>query len=345
MRIPSRFSIPIAIGIILLLGGLGVAIYFYALPASETDLQSWQAQPAAEKKEGCLRVDEEAEYQLVNERDAEDSAVIIVKDKKTKDEKRRFTIAIESATHYHPIELHLCGAYAMREYNYDYKFGKPLPGFRVELWRYDFDGNSKVLLTLKEFAFDFRVSPSERYLVLQKGFLGSSDFSIVFKDLKTLEDVFVLPIRPIFETNPDLIGDIGFYQGWSKDGRYFWADFFGGAPVFGYIRIDSQNWTYELFPAPPDVLGGDQLNIETGWLTVHPGNVWYGDVESDEEEKARRRAQGIGTDLYIYNLFTKEQKLVAHTDEPLHYFRPWWISETELRYEMPNGETRVFPIK
>ncbi|TSC95488.1 MAG: hypothetical protein Athens101426_693, partial [Parcubacteria group bacterium Athens1014_26] len=95
---------------------------------------------------------------------------------------------------------------------------------------------------------------------------------------------------------------------------------------------------------PKDVLGGDALNLENGYITVHPGNVWFGVSELDQEERARRRAQDIGTELYIENLFTKKRQFVASTTEPLYYFKSKWLSDTELQYELPNGEKKIYKI-
>lgn len=291
---------------------------------------------------------EKAEYELIDEKDAEDSVVIIVKDRNAGNEKRQFRID-KIRINYYPIELHRCGAYVVREHNYDYKKGKVLPGYRAEFVRFDFYGNELAVFNLAEFSFDFRIDPHERYVVLEKGYAGSPDgiYDIVFKNLETMEDVFVLPVSEVWESYPGTIpgSSVGFHPGgWTRDGRYFWANFFGGAPVFGYIRIDSRIWTYEVFPAPPDVLGGDKLNLETGWLTVHPGNVWFGISELTEGEKAKRRARGIGTELYIHNLLTGERQFVASTTEPLHYFKPRWISDTELEYTLPDSEKKIYTI-
>jgi len=133
--------------------------------------------------------------------------------------------------------------------------------------------------------------------------------------------------------------------GWTRDGRYFWANIHDGANTLGFIRIDSQDWSVDFLPAPKDVLGGDALNLENGYITVHPGNIWIGINEIEEQEIANRRKEGMGTELYIENLFTKEQHFVASTTEPLWYFKPEWFSDVELQYELPSGEKRIYKIK
>ncbi|TSD02205.1 MAG: hypothetical protein Athens071426_543 [Parcubacteria group bacterium Athens0714_26] len=193
------------------------------------------------------------------------------------------------------------------------------------------------------YSTDFRIPLNEKYISLIRGYLGKDNYAIVIKDLQTLKDVFTFPIQEIEKRNPDIVGDIGF-KDWSRSGKYFWLDLAYGANTLGFIRIDSQDWSVDLLPAPKDVLGGDALNLENGYITVHPGNVWFGVSELDQEERARRRAQDIGTELYIENLFTKKRQFVASTTEPLYYFKSKWLSDTELQYELPNGEKKIYKI-
>jgi len=55
-------------------------------------------------------------------------------------------------------------------------------------------------------------------------------------------------------------------------------------------------------------------------------------------------AKGIGTELYIENLLTQKRLFVDKTGEPLWYFKPKWISDNELQYEMPSGEKKIYVI-
>lgn len=248
-----------------------------------------------------------------------------------------------------------CGIYIIRTFGYDYQKKIPLQEYRRELWMYAYDGSGRILMTdsakwsHESTLGDFRIDPSEHYLVLAKGYLGSPDYSIVVKNLETLEDIFILPITEIKNRKPDIVGDMGFEStssfGWTKNGHYFWARTSSGANTLGFIRIDTQTWQTDLLSAPKDILGGDVLNFENGYITVHSGNVWYGIAEITEKKKEERRKQGIGTELYIYNLITGEKQFVAKTDEPLWYFSPRWISDAELRYIESNNERRVYEIK
>ncbi len=307
----------------------------------------------------CLEEGERVEYQLIKKDSKEDSAIIMFRDQ-ISESKFNFLVPISSATHYHPIELHRCGVYARRTFGYDFQKKILLADYREELWKYNFNGiGSSIIkdesrLSTENILGDFRIDPTEKYLVLRKGYLGSPDFAIIIKDIHTLKDVFTLPLTEIEKQNPNLVGDIGFIESsdnaWSSDGRYFWADLADGANELGFIRIDSTDWSHKLLPAPPDVLGGDALNLDTGDITVHPGHIWFGDKEAYEEDRASRRAKGIGTELYIENLFTHKRTLVATSTEPNAYFKPKWFSSTTLEYFMPTvegdkGERRTWVVQ
>ena len=296
----------------------------------------------------CLADDEEAFYKSEDSGSVLVDLTISVKNKSTG--KELFSFKVDNIYRTVPrLELHRCGIYTIRFLNYDREKTKQDTNFMVEIWRYQYDGEGKSLLSLSEgndlyYSYVFRINPSENYLALTKGYLGKENYALVIKDLKTLEDVFTLSIGEIEKKNPNIIGNIGL-KDWSRDGRYFWADTADGANELSFIRIDSQDWSVDLFPAPKDVLGGDALNLENGYITVHPGNVWFGFADLTEEEKTKRREQGIGTELYIENLFTGKRYLVDKTNEPLWYFKPKWISDTELEYELPTGEKKIYSIE
>lgn len=308
----------------------------------------------------CLNEDEQAEFKinrLGEYPSAEyDKGFVEVVVKKFSSDKEiiRFKIDnIISPSHYHPVEIHQCGVYVIREFNFDFKKFKPLPGFSVELWKYQYNGDGEKILTLAGeyeysktkvyYSYDFRIDSFEKYLVLEKGYLGKEDYSLVIKDLNTKEDIFVLSMKSIVEQYPNMAGSFGLDQ-WTKDGRYFWGDIFDGAYVNGYFRIDTQNWKADIYEAPDGAMGGSTLNINTGYLPIQPGQVWTGDYQLTEELKEQYRKEGKKSRLYLYNLFTKEKTLIETTDEPLFWFKPKWLSDTELEYEMPNVEKKVYEI-
>lgn len=225
--------------------------------------------------------------------------------------------------------------------NIDYERGTALPGFTREILQYDYDGRFIRLVGEN----DFRVSSNEQYITLRRGFGGRDDYALVIKDLKTLEDAFVLPASDIYEQETALAGATIGLETWSSDGNSFWVEMFSGAIVNGYIRIDTTNWTYDIFPTPSDILGGDALNPKKVLVTRHLKNIWIGIAELTEQERALRRQEGIGTELHIFNLETQESIKIDGTSEPLHYFRPQWVSDTELHYIMPDETLKTYTLE
>ena len=300
----------------------------------------------------CLSDNEVAEYSIYpsKRKYIKDPLFISVKDRNTDQEKYNFQIENVSLS-YHALEIHKCGVFVIRVFNFDDEKGIPLPDYRTELWQYQYDGSGRKIIDLfkKEeapdnYGQDFRIDFSETYIALERSYLSNPNYALVIKDLKTKDDVYVLSLNEIVKKYPEIEGSIGFNE-WNKNGRYFWFNIFSGANILAFFRLERDAWQVNIFPAPKDVLGGDALNLENGYITVHPGNIWFGIAEIYEQEKEKRRQQGIGTQLYIHNLFTGDRKFVASTTEPLHYFKPKWLSDTELEYELPTGEKKIYKIE
>lgn len=359
----------IVAGIILVVGGASFALFARKTPNSiqqhpaATSTQAVENSSITQSQSNhgpCLADNEYADYpkKYSNPGLTEPASVPfdVVVYNSAREKKMQFEITDLIRNNGYPLELHRCGLYVIKQFNFDWNKLEALSGFREAIWKYAYDGTSNELIVLAKkndsskepsfyFSPEFRIDREETHIALTRGYLGSSDYAIIIKNLDTLQDVLVLPIQDIEKRNPDLVQDISFENGgWTDDDRYFWADTHNGANTLGFIRIDMQTKTFDLFPAPKDMLGGDAVNVERGLVTVYPGNVWYGIAQVEDEEKARLRAQGIGTELYIYNLFTKQQQFVASTTEPLYYFQPRWLSSTTLQYTLPSGATTTYTI-
>ncbi len=303
----------------------------------------------------CLRNDEIATYEVKKRKrnmgDTEADVIISIRDKNNGLIKNSFQI--NDLFNDHSFEVHKCGVYVLRMFNYNPEKTKQEPGYKDELWRYDYNGKGEPLLLFaekpKEFIayYDpvFRVSPDEIYIVLVRGgYLERPDYALVIRNLNLKTDDFVLPRQFLLEQHPEFIGLFSL-RTWTKDGSFFWADLSTTANVEAFLRILRNSWKVDVLFAPEDVLGGDALNLEKGLITVHPGNVWYGIDVMTEQEKERRRAQGIGTELYIQDLFTGKRYFIDKTDEPLWFFKPQWFSDTELEYKLPTGEKKIYNIE
>lgn len=336
----------IGLGIAILVGG---GFYLYA-----------SIQQTTERRGPCLANNEYAEYPLKNENNprittpATSTVVVSARDAKTGEETGTFQI-LGVPANYYPIEIHRCGIYAIREFNLTEKLRRATPEYRNELWKYFYNGSGTQILTFSEtdaggkytsfFNDDFRIDFQERYIALVRGYLGQSDYALIIKDLKTLDDVLVFPFSELEKRNAELIGDITLEGGmWTPDGRYFWADTHYGATTLGFIRVDTATWKVDVLPAPKGTVGGDALNAARGLTSLHEGYVWIGIEDVYQLEKEKLQKEGIGTTLYIFDLFTQKRHFVSSTTEPLWYFQPQWISDIQLQYVLPSGEKKTYTV-
>lgn len=299
----------------------------------------------------CLRDNEVASYEIEKNPEGGGIAKIFVKDKNSGGEKFSFLIKISSPRHYHPVEIHRCGTYAMRTFGYDYKKRVPLKDYRREFWKYDYKKKGRPLIidsakwSYENILGDFRVSPDEKYVFLIKSYLGKDDYALVIKDLKTKEDAYELKLKEILEKHTDVMpGSIGLGI-FTPDGRYFWGDIYDGARETAYYRIEMETWKTEILPLPKDIPAG----VERAWSFL--GYVAYADFptffgidEVAKQEQEKFKKEGREKHLYLYNLRTKEKKLLASTPDPARRFNIKWLSDTELEYELPAGEKKIYEI-
>ena len=304
----------------------------------------------------CLAEREIVEYKIKENQDKSGMAMIIIKDKNTQNEKFNFLIEDINPKHYHPLEIHRCGAYVIKNINWEpQKTLQPI-GFRKELWRYNYDKTYTKLLTLSEvgphgdynipfYSDDFRIDKNEDFIVFEKIYLEDDypNYALVIKNLKTSKDVFTLPLKDITKKYPFLEGNLNLIN-WSDNGRYFWGRTHIRANTLGFFRIDSTNWKYEILPAPKGTMGGDALNTELGYVTYDDGPPWTGDLDFAKMYQEEWKKKGKIVSFYLYNLFTKEQRILATTTDTMWSFQPKWISDTELEYELPTGEKKIYKI-
>jgi len=278
--------------------------------------------------------------------------VIYVRDKNTNKEKFKFQID-NVRENYYPIELHKCGVYVIRELNYDSKKTKQDPGYRSELWKYTYNGKGEFLLLLHEvtnqgeyksyFATDFRIDPQEVYVALERGYPGANDYALVVRNLDTKIDAFVL-LRKTLSEKYSINSGYFRLQEWTRDGNYFWASLSMTSVVEVFLRILRDIWEFDVLPAPEGTMGGTALNSELGYITYDDGAPWSGDADIDEMYRQQWKEEGKKVHFYLYNLLTKKQILLATIDDPTWNFKPKWISDTELEYELPTGEKKIYQI-
>lgn len=330
------------------------ALFFY-LRGNDTDILKNNNQVKKERSV-CLSNDEVIDYKIEKKNrtlgDIEAVVYINIKNNLTRSNVKNFQLD-NIYKSYHPIEIHKCGIYIMKMFNYDFKETKQPFGFKMEIWRYQYNsGTSLILLSEKnkeeisinDFSYDFRVDPTEKYVVLEKGYLGKDNYAVVIKNLETKEDVFTLPMKDIADLNEELIGSFGMNE-WSKDGKYYWGNIFDGANVLAFFRIETGTWKMQFFPAPEGTMGGDALNPENGYITYDNGAPWTGDADFNKTYQEQWKKEGKKVSFYLYNLFTKEKILLGTDSDPTSSIKGSWISDKEFEYTLPNSEKRIYKIK
>ena len=252
------------------------------------------------------------------------------------------------------VDIRQCGIYVLKEFGYDYNAMRAQPGFKTELVVYDYTGrNSRGLVTLASKSQDgvfnapylplFSISSNEQYITLIRGYAGRDDYALVIKSLETKEDLFTLPLQELF-TEVGFGGSLEFLN-WTNNDRYFWTSLFEGAYTQGWIRIDTTDWSYEVYKAPgsgTDTMNGYPLNTTTGWIPYIPGSFWSGIVEIDEQINEDRKQQGETATLHLYNIFTKEDRVIYESNTPTWQDTGFfWKDDTTLEYTNPETGERV----
>jgi hypothetical protein len=310
----------------------------------------------------CLQKNEYSDFPLSEKRaialNSATATVIDVYIRETNTDREVFTFKIDHVRGtYDTAEFQNCGVYVHREFGQDTVRGFP-PGYRAELWKYDYSGYGAKLFTTFEIGSDgkesiyydddFRVDPTEHYLAGDQGYQQSAE-ALVVKDLASLKNLFVLPLSDIVKQDPTILGAFSFVNGgWSRDGRYIWYDFndpVAPADVIGFVRVDTSDWSYQLFKAPLVTMGGDAFNPNTG-MTTYSTNVapWTGDAQLDQLYRDRAKSTDQLTSFYVYDLLAKRSYLVATTSDPTHYFQPKWISDNLLGFTLPSGVTTTYTL-
>jgi hypothetical protein len=306
----------------------------------------------------CLKEDEVADYILdkdfINKelKWSNDPAVIVIDNKVSKNEVRRFSIDGISNSIF-TLWLMPCGVYVNKYVNYDYGSHKFLPGFRSELWKYDYNGNGTFLHTIyipkdkeNNYGPSFAISPDEKYIAMTKSSYSeqNSDTTIVVKDLKTFKDVYSYDGAVFHKTYPDFTGELDI-EGWSKDSRHLWLRISEDSYFEAFLNMDILDKKTEVFSVPGEAMGNWSFNPDTAYMTYDDGAGWTGDEYSNDEDRKEWKLKNKLMHLYIYNLLTEEKRVVETTQDPHYYYEPHWLDEKTLRYKLPNGSIKTYKLK
>ena len=330
------------ITIVILLVGAGIYVFLFQKPP-QVPLENQISRPP------CLGDDEIVDYEIEKKISGGGVAKIFIRDKNTNEEIFDFQIEISNPNHSHPIEIHKCGVYAIRTFGYDYQKKLPLQNYKRELWVYGYNGNGKALITdtaiwsYENILGDFRVDPTETYVVLEENYLGHSDYALVIKDLKIKEDVFVLKYDDLINKYSAPEGGLAL-GGWRDDGKYFNGIIHVAARTLAFFHIEVDTWKTEVFIVPAEASIVSTISESGEYITYDNGPGWIAIHETAEQIYEEWRKEGKKVSLFIYNLFTKEKITLAIVDDPGWDFKTKWISDTELEYYLPDGERKTYKI-
>lgn len=345
----------VVIIIIVIIVGFSATVAFRVLhpgsgPIMQTGSSTTPQQTTSTTSTGgaCLQDNEYADYPLDPQYASSTLTpkfplVISVRDKSTKQERFKFQIDDIPPQHYHPFELHRCNVYAIREISSD----------DIELWQYNYHGDGKKILVFHDtktvsYSYDFSIDPNENYVILERSYLGKPDYALVIKDLKTMQDVFVLKLSDLIKQySPDIAGsfDLG---PWSDDGKYIFSDIYDGARETAYYRLEVGTWKLDVYLSPPEILAGverasDVQNGYIGYLAYVDIPTFVGIQQVEDQIIQQAIREGKDKNLFVYNFATKQTIKVA-TTTPNKRFNLEWISSTTLQYSLPSGATTTYMV-
>ncbi len=96
-----------------------------------------------------------------------------------------------------------------------------------------------------------------------------------------------------------------------------------------------------------DLIPGDTMffDWDSDGFMDHTAMYVGNNGDFDEVNKEKWLKEGKKSGLFLYNLFTKEKIFIVSVEEPLWWFKSNWLSDTELEYELPTGEKKIYKIQ
>ena len=228
--------------------------------------------------------------------------------------------------------------------------------YDASLWQYSYTGKGKKILDFTErtnednikfiYSLGYSVDPKEKFVALSHGYVYEGEMYLYVKELSTLKDVALVDLKnDVFKKHPEMFGDVLFENvHWPKDGKYFLAPFHDQADVIGYIRVNLVDGSHQVYDAYPGTMAGDQINIDSGWTTFDDGPEWSGWSDIEESTRDEWKAKGQKVNFGIYNIYTKEKRIIEQVNDTTHWHEPRWIDDNTLEYTSISGEKKTYKI-
>lgn len=176
---------------------------------------------------------------------------------------------------------------------------------------------------------DYNISPSviPEYNVS----ISPDGHKVIFSNIKNNEIKKEILLYPkISENDESGLEPIG----WSSDGRYFWSGI--GEADFQpnpFYKIDTNDFSFKEYNI--DIVFGEyNLNKDNSKIVLSDYPMVYDSYSREELIKNKTKVT-----LYIYNLVTKEKKVIDISAGK--WFKPKWIDNNTIEYNNPKGKDRI----
>lgn len=257
-----------------------------------------------------------------------------------------------------------CHFYLLQEINFDRTQNNSLPGYKYGVWKYDYftkDNIGGVPMVIEYenrtgnkkdgiwyYGQSFSIDPSEKYISLERSYLGKDDYALVIKDINTGKDAYVLLMKDILKDHQNAVGsfDIGWWVE-RPDGVYLEGDIFDGSRWTAYYYIKRDTWETKIYETPADYQAGVERSAPpfAPYLAYTDVVVWTGMDIGDEAVIKEQITEGKKKHLIIANLTTGATTTIATV--PIisgHRFDLKWLDDKTLEYSLPSGAKQKFTL-
>jgi hypothetical protein len=262
-------------------------------------------------------------YQVITRSNSSDGSLtdIYIRNASTRVETRLMSLPDVNSDNYHIAEYHNGNLYILR------RMGDPQAdqNWSDQLWRYDLNGNGKLLFSYK--GLDFRVAPDGSYAAVtyQAGDTSANTLAFIDKNGDVVRNFNFAPTEPY----------ANFPNQWSDDGKQFWGQLqFDMTPKTIY-RISISDWSVKKFVVEPLNIGKDfALNANTGQIVYSDYPAFF-----DTDSMQHFIDSATKVHLFLYDLNTQALQTIATSIA--RPFSPKLLDNASFAYDDPNGGARI----